>query len=218
MIEFNTLEAAQNYILSLFDSATHFQTVYVELDEPSQETKTTLMKCFLRFKSQTYRANNKDQMNFSQKQYYTRNAEKINSKRKLQYENNTQCIGPKRSRYTVSPLQRVERFKLAILEGPYYICVSCNRCLYSRSVISFSDKYHKDNFKPVFYLKKSFNDKYYICKTCDKKLLKQNLPCQSVTNKLEIFDFPTSLPKPNLLERVLLSQRILFTKVKVMPK
>ena len=35
----------------------------------------------------------------------------------------------------------------------------------------------------------SFNDKEYICLTCDKKLIKSEVPCQAVCNKLEVFDF-----------------------------
>ena len=116
-------------------------------------------------------------------------------------------------------LQRVKKFKNAFLAGPYYVCVSCNRTLYRRSVLLFSEnKYKKGNFQPAFNLVKSFDDQYYICKTCDKKLLKQSIPCQSVENKLQIFEFPSEVPHPNLLERVLISQRILFRKISIMPK
>ena len=42
---------------------------------------------------------------------------------------------------------------------------------------------------------KSFDDKEYICLACDKKLMKREVPCQAVCNKLEIFEFPPYLPK-----------------------
>ena len=64
----------------------------------------------------------------------------------------------------------------------------------------------------------SYDDLYYICKTCDKKLLKQEVPCQSVNNKLGLFDLPDHLQDINKLERAVISQRILFSKIKIMPK
>jgi len=63
----------------------------------------------------------------------------------------------------------------------------------------------------------SSDGKYYICKTCDKKLLKVEIPCQSVKNQLELDDLPDYLQNINKLERAVISQRILFSKVKIMP-
>ena len=87
-------------------------------------------------------------------------------------------------------LNRVSKFKNLIQEGPYFICVCCNRSFYKRSVIFFKDdKYciNTDDFIQV--LVKSYDGKIYICLTCHKKLLKNDVPCQSVTNKLQIFEF-----------------------------
>ena len=65
---------------------------------------------------------------------------------------------------------------------------------------------------------KSFNGKKYICLTCDKKLVKSEVPCQAVCNKLQIFDFPPYLPKLRRLEKVLIAKRLLFKKIAIMPK
>ena len=64
----------------------------------------------------------------------------------------------------------------------------------------------------------SFDENFYICKTCDKKLLKKKVPCQSVSNKLELYEYPIYLQGMNKLEHILISQRILFSKVVIMPK
>ena len=56
----------------------------------------------------------------------------------------------------------------------------------------------------------SFNDKEYICLTCDKKLIKSEVPCQAVCNKLEVFDFPPYLPKLRRLEKVIIAKRLLL--------
>lgn len=39
----------------------------------------------------------------------------------------------------VQSVQSVRRFKKSIIDGPFYICAACNRCLYKRSVIQFHE-------------------------------------------------------------------------------
>ena len=85
---------------------------------------------------------------------------------------------------------RVKKFKQSVLEGPYYICVVCNRCLYRRSVVLFkSDGY--DICDPEFYfsLVQSYDGSSYVCHTCHRKIKakKIQIPCQAVCNKLEVF-------------------------------
>ena len=46
----------------------------------------------------------------------------------------------------------------------------------------------------------SFDNLFYICKTCDKKLLKKEIPCQSTKNKLELFDMRNHLQNINKIE------------------
>ena len=41
------------------------------------------------------------------------------------------------STVSLMQLQRIEIFKNAIKEGPYYICVICNRCMYRKTVKCF---------------------------------------------------------------------------------
>ena len=73
----------------------------------------------------------------------------------------------------------------------------------------------------------SVNFKDYICKTCYNSVKKPHIQTQVVCNKLEIFcpaplphSAPNRLERLNLnrLERILISRRILFKKVAVMPR
>ena len=64
----------------------------------------------------------------------------------------------------------------------------------------------------------SFDGKLYICHTCHKKFKKGEIPAQAVSNKLNIFDFPEHLASMNRLEKTIISRRILFKIITIMPK
>ena len=66
--------------------------------------------------------------------------------------------------------------------------------------------------------KKSFDKKEYICKTCDLKVSKGQVPCQAVYNKLLVDEIPAELESLEKLEQILIAQRIVFEKIVVMPK
>ena len=63
----------------------------------------------------------------------------------------------------------------------------------------------------------SYDDNYYICTTCDKALRKNSVPCQAVANRLNVVELPKLFQDIRKLERLLVSRRILFKKVTVMP-
>ena len=65
---------------------------------------------------------------------------------------------------------------------------------------------------------KSYDDIYCVCTTCDKALRKNSVPCQAVGNRLNFVELPKLFQYIRRLERLLLSKRILFKKVKVMPR
>jgi len=113
---------------------------------------------------------------------------------------------------------RVESFKNLVQEGPFYICVCCNRCLYKRSVVLFKIEEYTIDTDCTCDIIPSYDDNCCTCLTCHKKILKKEIPCQSVSNKLQLFEFPNPLNYIVKLERILVSQRILFRKVAIMPK
>ena len=120
-----------------------------------------------------------------------------------------------------SSTSRIKKFKDKINEGPYFICVVCNRTLYRQMVLKFcQNRYNIEQPNFYFSIVPSFDGEEYICKTCDKKLRAKQpkIPCQSVCNKLDLFDLPAPFKDINRLERVLIAKRILFKKVAIMPK
>ena len=112
----------------------------------------------------------------------------------------------------------IKQFNRAIREGPYYVCVVCNRFLYRKTVLEFK----KDNYNSsscLFTSVSSFNGNMYICKTCHATIKKKNkTPCQAVYNNLAVDDVPSELANLEKLEQILVSQRIVFQKIVVMPK
>ena len=115
---------------------------------------------------------------------------------------------------------RIKNFKITVNNGPYYICVVCNRCLYRRSVVLFVQEKYEMPQENYFFVARveSFDKREYICITCDQKLKKGGIPCQAVCNKLQFYDFPPFLPKLRRLEKIIISKRILFKKIAIMPK
>ena len=116
---------------------------------------------------------------------------------------------------TNMPALIVVDFKNQIKEGPFYICVICNRCLYKISVILFKKENYDDVNAILTSLVKSYYDDFlYLYKTCNKAFIL----CQAVSNKLYINFWPKESESIHKLERVLVSRRILFKKVVIMPK
>ena len=112
----------------------------------------------------------------------------------------------------------IQQFNQAIREGPYYICVVCNRLLYKKTVLEFK-KNNYNSSSCLFTSVTSFNGNMYICNTCHATIKKKNkTPCQAVCNNLAVDDVPPELTRLEKLEQILVSQRIVFQKIVVMPK
>ena len=114
-------------------------------------------------------------------------------------------------------LKQVTLFKKLIREGPYFICVICNRCLFKRYVVRFDFNSYSSLVKELVHLVSSYDVRLYICITCHNKVKKDNVPCQAVSNKLAVELLPNEFRDLRRLERVLVAKRILFKKVTVMP-
>ena len=127
-----------------------------------------------------------DQKNLGSEQYNKRNQE-------------MQHYSQKR-RKTAKANLKIKQFKLLIKEGSFYICVLCHRCFYRRSVLIFDSRKYNGELDKKF-LVKSFDTLFYICKTCHKKYIKGSMPCQAVSNKLELYNLPTEFESIRKLER-----------------
>ena len=89
--------------------------------------------------------------------------------------------------------------------------------MFSISVICFNiEKYSAD--ENIIFVIKSYDDNYYICTTCDKALRNNSVPCQAVANRLNVVELSKSFQDIRRLEKFLVSRRVLFKKVTVMPK
>jgi len=133
----------------------YFQIQFVEINVPcelptiltreyrnlvARESYTThvqVKKCHQYEKTKDSIKSHKNRDNF--KKRYQNNKEKIKehyqknkNKIKKQYQKNKERIKEQKKK------DNVQMFKNQIKEGPFYICVSCNRCLYRRSVFKFS--------------------------------------------------------------------------------
>ena len=64
----------------------------------------------------------------------------------------------------------------------------------------------------------SFDEEKYICKTCARKIRAKHVPYQAVMNKLQITISPCHFCHIGILEKRLVSKRLLFKKVEIMPK
>ena len=112
---------------------------------------------------------------------------------------------------------KISVFQSKIKEGPYYICSVCNRLLYRKTVIHVNKETYSSQLN-VFTDVKSFDNKQYICRTCNTKVLKGKVPCQAVCNKLRVDELPPELSLLEMLEQILIAQRMVFEKIIVMPK
>ena len=126
------------------------------------------------------------------------------------------------------------RFLQTIAENfPEYVCTSCHRCLFKKSVKKFDiSNYDMDNFlvqtclsQKYRYVHKTSTDSgkessteiynEFICKTCHASLRRQNprMPAQAVANALQLPPIPPELQGLTDLERRLISLRIPFMKI-----
>ena len=112
----------------------------------------------------------------------------------------------------------IQVFRKNIKEGPYYVCVVCNRMLYKISVKICSKEKYPVRIHDIFTGIISYDNKEYICNTCHNKMKKGNIPCQAVCNEMELEEIPPELKCLKKLESILISKRISFQKVVVMPK
>ena len=99
---------------------------------------------------------------------------------------------------------KVSVFKELINSRPNCVCVVCNRCLCGRSVGAFNRNKFCAISDDVFSLVFLFDNNFYICKTCGKKLTKHCIPWQVVCNMFEVC--------------ILVARRLMFKKISIMSK
>ena len=118
----------------------------------------------------------------------------------------------------------IAMFLAKIKYGPEYVCMSCHRMMYNKSVVEFNrEKYSKtsdDILSKVFsseHKRVSPNGKMYVCKTCHSALSRGNMPILPKANGLELSKIPPELSFLNEIEARLISLRVPFMKMVALP-
>jgi len=128
------------------------------------------------------------------------NTQKLKCKKRVASHRAQEKIQKANINSSISYSNRISCFKTAVREGPYYVCVICNRCLYKRTVKLFHENEYELEFSNWYTIMQSFDSSYYICFTCDRHLSKKQMPCQAVWNKLQLDDLPEEIAVLNRLE------------------
>ncbi len=127
-----------------------------------------------------------------------------------------------KSRANVSLQAAIETFVAKTKQGPDYVCNSCHRLMYRQTVVLLDrQKYTKaspDVLGNVFKnLYSSFDDKYWVCKTCDGALSCGRMPVQVKYYGLQLSTIPPELSCLNALELWLISLRVPCMKMVALP-
>lgn len=115
-----------------------------------------------------------------------------------------------------------DKFEKSIKDGPVYICTSCNRLLYRKSVKRFLIKNYQHCLKSTLKLCRtecgSIDGIEYIFITCDKSLRLGKIPPQSIGNALALDDIPEELQELCPLEERIVSKRLPFMQIVNLPR
>ena len=107
------------------------------------------------------------------------------------------------NRLNGSTADSIKRFRDSIKVGPYFVCVICNRMLYRVSVAKCRTEKYPAGIRHISTDVKSYDNTEYICHTCRVKAMKGKVPCQAVSNKMELYAIPMQLKCLRKLESVL---------------
>ena len=116
------------------------------------------------------------------------------------------------------------KFRKSCKEFPEFVCTCCHRMMFYRSVTKLNvEKYNLGGvcgraLSDRYRFKDNEKEDEYICTTCDRKLRKNEMPCQAVANGLEIPNVPRELQGLTRLECRCIGLRIPFMSIRALPK
>ena len=134
-----------------------------------------------------------------EKKKYDKNPESKKENRKKMYKKNRKC------------LNNLENFCQQIRQGPYFIRTFSQWRLYKCSIRLFEHEQYILTAE-LYCLVRSFYEKTYICDTCHKHPSRNKMPCQAVFNKMSLDPIPDELKDLKVLEKKLITKRIIFKK------
>jgi hypothetical protein len=116
-------------------------------------------------------------------------------KMKVKYQNEKTQRKQKylQNKESKSKMNKQNAFKKHIREGPFFICVCCNRCLYSKSVQRIS--FGKYDFLLGRYcnIVPFFDGLFYICRTCHTSFKKKKKTMSISIKQIANFEFTCSI-------------------------
>ena len=125
---------------------------------------------------------------------------------------------------TVTVENAILVFEHEIKLGPDFVCTCCHRMMYRKSVVPCNrGKYTKassDVLEKVFSFELGYispDDKEWVCKTCDRTLVRGSMPVQAKVNGLKLSEIPSELSRLNVLELRLICLRVPFMKMVALP-
>ena len=164
-----------------------------------------------------WRAKNKEALKKKKRQD---NAKAIKESEKARQ---SESRSKKRKRVTCQG--RVLAFKRDIIDGPNFVCFSCNRCLFKSSVRILKEndiskliaKVGADLFIEAGLEACINNTELIVCYGCFNSLSKNKFPSLNVNNGLKVEQVPDDLSCISDLEQQLIARSLIFMKMKKLP-
>ena len=166
-------------------------------------------------KQANYNSEHKDEINAKQRSYNIEHRVQIRDK---------QTIYRSKKKMNMTAEDRIKAFKRDIIEGPNFVCFSCRRCHFKKSVrvikstnISDIMKNLESKFLQRIGLKKKIHrNDLTLCHNCLNLIRKGKLPKIHISNGLWLDKVPAELELKDL-EQQLIARSLLFMKVKKLP-
>ena len=124
----------------------------------------------------------------------------------LQRKTNNKDNMAKLRQRTVTVENAIFVFEHEIKLGPDFVRTCCHRMMYRKSVVPCNrGKYTKasSDVLEVFSFELRYispNNKEWVCKTCDRTLVRGSMPVQAKANGLKLCEIPSELSRLNVLE------------------
>ena len=195
-------------------------------------------------RTKNYYAENKERISQKRKESYSQNKESLNKKRRDDYAKNPTPTKDGMNAYYAKNSEKIKkqkkdaiderskearilRFRRAIMEGPIYVCHSCNRALYKNGTQTLKiNKIETPNasiklddafLKEIGLFGLDGNKKLTFCHKCLKNIRKKKVPDISTLNGLELDHIPEEL-KLTDLEQQLIAKTLIFLTIRKLPK
>ena len=125
----------------------------------------------------------------------------------------------RRIKYNIAKKNNIiSQFEKLTQKGPEFPCVCCQRLLFKNQCQSFKQDKYNMKMQTSLKMDSKCKEATWICKTCHRKLLKNEMPVEAESNGLKTDPIPHILGRLNSLERHLIAMHLPFMKITSLPK